>query len=434
MITLALILGFILGIAISYWRIHKLNSQLKQMLITFSDSADLTTALPAPSLVRRELAELYQTKQKLAEELEQQKNILEQSPTGYLEVDRDNQLLWCNQQARQLLNIDRWQPGQVRLLLELVRSYELDQLIEKTRTSQSKQVREWRYYLPQYAKDYQLSNSPPVFGQSVALKAFGLPLNRGKVGIFLENKQPLVELSRNRDRAFSDLTHELRTPLTSISLLAETLQKRLENPERSWADQILKEIERLMNLVQDWLEISRLQEDPSQYLNCESFNLRDLILGAWKTLIPLAQQKKITLKYTGKEEIILVADRAKLTQVFVNLFDNGIKHSPEGSLLRVEVANNQAQINNQEIVIDIIDYGDGFREEDLPYVFERLYRGESSRSREPSENSRRGSGLGLAIVKQFIQAHGGTVEAKNHPETKGAWIRLKLLGKFPLER
>jgi two-component system phosphate regulon sensor histidine kinase PhoR len=355
-----------------------------------------------------------------------QSTILDQSPTGYLQVDGDNQLLWCNQQARQLLHIDRWQPGQIRLLLELVRSYELDQLIEHTRNSQTAQVRQWLYYPTQYAKNHKFFDSPPSCAKSLTLKASGFPLPDGQVGVFLENQQPLVELSRSRERVFSDLIHELRTPLTSISLLAEALQKRVEDKERRWLGQMLKEIERLMSLIEDWLEISKLQEDSSPYLNYQDLNLQSLVLSAWDSLKPLAEQKEISLEYRGAKTIILQGDETRLMQIFVNLFDNAIKHSPPRGLTRVEVTCPLQKGKREEIVIHIIDCGGGFIEADLPHVFERLYRGESSRLRESSENKRRGSGLGLAIVQQFIQAHGGTIQAKNHPETGGAWMEIRL--------
>jgi two-component system phosphate regulon sensor histidine kinase PhoR len=85
------------------------------------------------------------------------------------------------------------------------------------------------------------------------------------------------------------------------------------------------------------------------------------------------------------------------------------------------------------IQIDIIDSGTGFSESDLPHVFERLYRGDASRQRQPvtSKSSvalarSSGSGLGLSIVQQIIQAHNGTIKASNHPETGGAWLQIKL--------
>ena len=85
--------------------------------------------------------------------------------------------------------------------------------------------------------------------RSLTLRTFSWPLPKGQVGVFLENRQPLVELSQNRYQWFSDLAHELRTPLTSIRLVAEALQGRLELPTRRWVDQLLNETNRLINLV-----------------------------------------------------------------------------------------------------------------------------------------------------------------------------------------
>ncbi|WP_013322034.1 sensor histidine kinase [Gloeothece verrucosa] len=442
MTTIAFILGILLGIGLAYWERSRFNRQLKRMLSTLSDTTDLIHSLPVLSLVRRELSYLYQQRQQLQKTIDDQKVILDLAPIGYLLLDGDNQLLWCNAVARELLRIDRWQPGHIRLLLELVRSYELDQLIEQTRSSQISQVREWTFYPSQYATKNHLNEdqTPKLYQTSVALKASSFPLANGQVGVFLENQQPLVELSRSRDRAFSDLTHELRTPLTSISLLAEALQKRLQNPERRWVEQMLKEIERLMKLVQDWLEISQLQEDPSQSLHYQTLDLKELMDSAWATLTPLARQKSITFSYSGPEHLPLEGDQERLTQVFVNLFDNAIKHSPDHSPILVEVmtpdtasTTQSAALLEKVIMIDIIDCGEGFLESDLPYVFDRLYRGEPSRARKTSEpdSSRHGSGLGLAIVQQIIQAHGGSVQAKNSPETGGAWMQIKLLKEPP---
>lgn len=429
------ILGVALGIGFHYWNQYRFKRQLAQILTASSDTADLITSLPSSSLVRREIAYLTQKCQALEEELQTWQTVLEGAPIGYLQVDAENQLLWCNQQARKLLKIDRWQPGQLRLLLELVRSYELDQLIEQTRSTQKPQGQEWVYYPTYYAAKGELSEREQLqlsSEKSIAIEAFTYPLPQGRVGVFLENRQPFVELSRSRDRAFSDLTHELRTPLTSISLVAEALQKRLQNPERRWVEQMLKETNRLINLVQEWLDLSQLQEAPDRHLSYQSVELRELIFAAWQSLTPLARQKEITLTYCASEPFYLQADRSRLTQVFLNLFDNSIKYSPPQSEIRVEVEA-ISEPKTSEILISIVDSGSGFSESDLPFIFDRLYRGDPSRARYPSPTqaietlpTRHGSGLGLAIAQQIIKAHGGSISAQNHPETGGAWLQLRL--------
>ncbi|MBR8826922.1 MAG: GHKL domain-containing protein [Gomphosphaeria aponina SAG 52.96 = DSM 107014] len=407
---IAFILGLTIGIAIYFWKENQKNSKIKKLLSSFSPNFDRVDSLPITSLVRREFTYVYEQRQQLEKELAILQDLLFFAPIAYLQVDEENQLLWCNEQAKQLLKIDRWQPGKQRLLLELVRSYEIDQLIEETRRTQEKQIKEWVFYITETQKT-----------RSLALKGFSYPLPAKQVGIFLENRQPLVELIRARDQTFSDLAHELKTPLTAIALVAEALQNRLQNPELGWVTKMLQQTQRLSNLVKDWLEISKLNENPTQHLHYQSLELQELILASWETLQPIAQQKEITLTYSGVAPISLEADRDRLTQVFLNLFDNSIKHS-----LPQEVINIEVQVNIKEIIINIIDSGKGFSEPDLPHVFERLYRGDPSRTRLAANFSQHGSGLGLAIVKQIINAHNGSITAKNHPATGGAWLQIIL--------
>lgn len=416
--------GLLIGLGFCWWRQYRINQQLRWMLVSLSDGKAEIAALPSLSLVRRELVRLNRENQQLRLELQTGDRLLEIAPIAYLRIDQDNQLLWCNQEAQQLLQLYRWQPGQVRLLLELVRSYELDQLIEKTRKLQQNQVEEWLFYPSNYSiyeQDVNAAKNVKSQQQALTLKGYAFPLPQEQVGVFLINQQPLVELTKSRDRALSDLTHELRTPLTAIRLVAEALEKRLEGREKRWVQQMLGEANRLFQLVQDWLELSQLQANPSQNLQYQSVELKSLILAVWQTLQPLADQKQIELSYLGDSECYLPGDQARLTQVFLNIVDNAIKHSPPQGIITIKLNSNQT-----EIVINISDTGSGFTERDLPYIFERLYRGDPSRARIDSDIPHQGSGLGLAIVKEIIEAHGGTITAHNHPDTGGASLEIKL--------
>ncbi|MGB3614703.1 MAG: sensor histidine kinase, partial [Elainellaceae cyanobacterium] len=128
--------------------------------------------------------------------------------------------------------------------------------------------------------------------------------------------------------------------------------------------------------------------------------------------------------------------------VVVNLLDNAIKYSPPWEPVQVclagSVTDGDACFDTaasttavSALQLDIIDAGPGFKDEDLPHIFERFYRADASRSRQPvvpggstAAYSIGGSGLGLAIVKQIVTAHHGTVVAKNHPEQGGGWIQV----------
>ncbi|MCS6782603.1 MAG: HAMP domain-containing sensor histidine kinase [Gloeomargarita sp. SKYBB_i_bin120] len=329
--------------------------------------------------------------------------ILHQLPWGCLVVDEDNQLLWCNPAAQALLRLRPWRPGQPRLLLELVRSYELDQLIERARNQAGVQTMEWTFYPAELTQ-------PPI-----PLRAMGQRLSTGEVVVFLENRQALVELTQARDRWITDLTHELKTPLTAMQLVAEALYARVDPPLQTWVSRLLGELQRLSRLVHNWLEMAQGHQPVR---NPTPVNLPALVQNVWQSLEPLAQQKNLRLDYVGPSELWLPGDELRLYQMLCNLLDNSIKYSPVDGVIRLVLTPQTAQ---QQVQIDILDQGPGFPPADLPHLFERFYQGQNHPQGYPH-----GTGLGLAIVRQIVQAHGGEIQAANHPEQGGAWVRIQL--------
>ncbi|MBW4564176.1 MAG: PAS domain-containing sensor histidine kinase [Mojavia pulchra JT2-VF2] len=431
-----LILGFCLGLAVGIgfwiWQQVQLNRYLGRVLKPLNSHSSKVALLMIPRL-RREIAMVKQQRQDLQQSLETYQELLDFAPLGYLQVDEENQLLWCNQQAREILYLERWQPGQVRLLLELVRSYELDRLIEQTRDCQQPRVKEWVFH-PSCENAAAMLEVKPL-----ALRASSFPLPKGQVGVFLENRQPLLDMNQVRDRSFSDLAHELRTPLTSIRLVGETLQNRLEPPLNRWVDRLMQEVDRLINLVQGWLDLTQMETNPTMQLHFETVEVRSLITCVWETLEPLAQRQHLNLHYSGAENLFIKVDRSRIYQVFLNLLDNSIKYSPPCTTIQVQAKilsvknNHKSNLASSYLEINIIDSGVGFSEADLPHVFERFYRGDKARTRYPVQEGNSttavvGSGLGLAIVRQIILAHGGSIKAMNHPESGGAWIQVQLPG------
>lgn len=417
------VVPFFLGLAVAFglwvWQQIRLKSKLRRLLETF-DTEVSEVSLPLIPRLRREIALQNQRHQELLSQLQTWETILKSAPIGYLQVDEENQLLWCNQKARELLGLQKWEPGQVRLLLELVRSYELDRLIEQTRDRQAPQEHEWLHY-PDCADAAAMSNL-----QKISLRAFSLPLSQDKVGVFLENRQPIVDIIQARDRLVSDLAHELKTPLTSIRLVVETLQQQIELPKRRLIDRLLPEVDRLINLVQNWLEISHLELEPHKKLNLQPVELASLIASVWQNLEPIAQANHLQLSYSEPNTVWIQADKSRLTQVFLNLLHNSIKYSPAESTIYAIVNLLPTKTAPKQVQINFIDCGQGFPAADLPYVFDRLYRCEPDRTRHVMESIVTGSGLGLAIAQQIILAHGGTIKAKNHPDTGGAWLQIEL--------
>ncbi len=429
MFELGFCLGLAVGIGFWVWQQFQLNRYLKQVLQPLS-ARSYSVALPMIPRLRDEITNFKHQGQYLQQQLQTYQDLLEFAPIGYLQVDEENQLLWCNEQAREILYLERWQPGQVRLLLELVRSYELDRLVEQTRDRASLQIKEWVFHP-------SCENAAAMLEvKSMVLRATSLPLPKGQVGVFLENRQSLLDINQARDRAFSDLAHELRTPLTSIRLVVETLQHRLDSPLKRWVDRLMVEVDRLINLVQSWLDLTQLETNPKMQLHCQALDLRSLLNSVWETLEPLSQRNQIEFSYSGPDHLWINADQSRMYQVFINLLDNCIKYSPACASIYVEAKIlSEKYTDNKErgspmMEINIIDSGVGFSEEDLPHVFERFYRGDIARTRslvgEKNSSTVVGSGLGLSIVRQIILAHGGSIKAMNHPEIGGAWMQIQL--------
>jgi two-component system, OmpR family, phosphate regulon sensor histidine kinase PhoR len=419
-ISISAISGLLVGAGSCYlWRESHAKQQLRQVLAVMEASEHREDiSLPLVSQLRRRAIITQQQQQQLQEQLFGWQSLLQSAPIGYLQLDVENQVMWCNQKAQNLLQIHNWDAGKTRLLLELVRSYELDRFIEKVRSSQVANELIWQFHF-----GYQeAANS-----QSIWLKANSIPLAAGAIAVFIESQQDRVDAATSQERWLGDLAHEIRTPLTAIYLLAETLQAKVPDNLTRWADRILKETNRSIDLVQHFSELSRLETSATQHLRLVEVDLMRLIDDVWHTLAPIAAQKQIEFTRTDLPQLLLEIDTARFTQVLINLFDNSIKYCPDRGHIWIDI---QPQ-GSDRVEIDFYDDGSGLTPTDLPYIFNRLYRGDVSRQRIPTSNSNlnpqtTGSGLGLAIVRQIILAHQGTIVANNHPTTGGAWFRIML--------
>lgn len=457
MVIFGFLLGLFVGLLLLGWYYIQLNARLKRLTRKLQPEMLKLSFSPTSRLTRAIAAYVYD-QQVLHQQLEVWSQVLQAAPIGFLQIDEENRLIRCNPKACETLHIQLSPLAPPRLLLELVRSYELDQLIEQTRQSGQPCQREWTFH--------PTSPDPSLLSQQVSypLRAYSISLPKAQVGVFLENRQEAVSLAQQRDRWISDVAHELKTPLTSIRLVAETLRLRLEQPHRDWLDRLLNETIRLSSLVQELLDLSQLEARPVPRLRFQTVDLNSLVQSAWMGLEPLARRKQLCLRYVGPEQIQIRADESRLHRAVLNLLDNSIKYSPPHKEIQVKVRCEETSPTSRRILLEVIDSGPGFPESALPHIFERFYRADPSRTRHqpalpslsptsstaernpslsnstetvPVESqtplpTSSGSGLGLAIVQQIVEAHGGSITASNHPETHGAWIQIFLPAIDPL--
>lgn len=221
--------------------------------------------------------------------------------------------------------------------------------------------------------------------------------------VLADDQTEIVALERARQDFMSNVSHELRTPLASVKLMLETV---LTSPDDEAADlflpQALAQVDRLTALVRQLLDQARVQSG-QMVLELREVDLERVAAPIVASFEPAASSGGVSLNLRALRPVRLEADPGRLAQIFVNLIDNALRHTPEGGAVTVEL-----DADGGDAVVRVRDSGMGIPFRDLPHVFERFYVVDRSRARESS-----GAGLGLSIVKQIADAHGGSVEVES---------------------
>jgi two-component system phosphate regulon sensor histidine kinase PhoR len=243
------------------------------------------------------------------------------------------------------------------------------------------------------------------------LELLTLPGRDRWVSVVIQSRRSLEAQLDQQERWVSDVAHELRTPLTALLLVGDSLAGQVEGRGGVLVERLQREIARLQLLVSDLLELSRLENtllrQSERYVELD---LVERVSAAWSSLGPLADQRGIALQLSATAGAPLRGDPSLLHRALLNLFDNALRHSPDGSTVEVSVAP-----SGNWWLLSVRDHGGGLSEEDQERMFERFYRGDPSRDRSLRAGSQRaGSGLGLAIVQQIAVTHGGRVQGRNH--------------------
>jgi two-component system phosphate regulon sensor histidine kinase PhoR len=216
----------------------------------------------------------------------------------------------------------------------------------------------------------------------------------------------LKRLEAVRRDFVANVSHELKTPVTSIKGFTETLlDGASEDPEasRRFLQIIAGQADRLNSIIEDLLALSTLEATREGRPALVEADVCDVVTVAMEICGPKAQAKGIRMDAACTPEAHAPINPPLLEQAVVNLIDNAVKYSPEGSEVHVSL-----EQSHDQIVIRVADYGPGIAREHLPRLFERFYRVDKARSRDLG-----GTGLGLSIVKHIAQVHGGRVSVES---------------------
>ena len=238
--------------------------------------------------------------------------------------------------------------------------------------------------------------------------------------LFKRFNKMVAELERaaqQRRNLTADIAHELRTPLHIIQGNLEGIVDGVYQPTPEHINNTLDETKLLARLVND-LQTLSLAETGQLPLHPTRFLLTDLIHDLTSSFASQAASLGIDLKTKLSDPSQqITADYDRLNQVLSNLISNSLRHTPKGGEISIET---ESIVGEQRSVrIKIKDSGEGIASEDLPFIFDRFWRGDKSRS------ERTHSGLGLAITKQLVQAHNGKIEAQSEPG-KGSTFIIEL--------
>ncbi|MGI5353271.1 sensor histidine kinase [Streptomyces sp. CA-250714] len=257
-------------------------------------------------------------------------------------------------------------------------------------------------------------------GDALAVSARVAPLGSRLVLLLVEDLTEARRIEAVRRDFVANVSHELKTPVGALSLLSEAVLDASEDPEavERFAGRMQNEATRLTNLVQELIDLSRVQnDDPLE--DSESVRVDELVTEAIERSRQSADNKQITLLAGGTEGLHVWGNRGQLAAALGNLVENAVNYSPART--RVKVAGRRTQSPGGDLIeISVTDQGIGISDRDKERIFERFYRVDPARSRATG-----GTGLGLSIVKHVAASHGGEVTVWS-AEGQGSTFTLRL--------
>ncbi|MDX1359555.1 MAG: HAMP domain-containing sensor histidine kinase, partial [Clostridia bacterium] len=212
----------------------------------------------------------------------------------------------------------------------------------------------------------------------------------------------LQEEDSMRKRLSNDIVHELKTPIAVLSTNIEAILDGVYKADDERMSVLLSQTNRLARLVNNLSDLTMLETE-SKNDRHNQVNLTNVLESIFTVYMPAASDKNIDLQKEIENDLLVNGNEDRLLQVFVNILSNSMKYTDEGGNITI-----RAFSSGGDIVCEVEDNGIGIDDKDLPFIFNRFYRGDESRSRETG-----GSGIGLAIAKAVVSSHGGEIKVNS---------------------
>lgn len=388
------VIVFVFTFVISMKLVRTIMKPLNELEEVTSRIAGGDLHIRAKAKTNDELGTLGETFNKMADQLQSKINevmdkqnrlesIVKSMESGVIAVDLDNNIIIMNPYAKRIFGIKDDITGEK--IYDYIQDFDINCFLNED---------------DEIAKEIKILH--PAERELKIKKAFILS-GREKIGkvIAVQDISDIKRLENMRSQFVANVTHELKTPLTSIKGFAETLKYvEDEKTREKFLDIIDNEAERLSRLISDILVLSKIES--STTTEDEDFMPYKVIDEVISIVKNMAESKNISLIIEKSEkDIKLHGDKDKFLQLVLNLTENGIKYSNEGSTVKI-----RSLIKNGDYVLQVEDNGIGIPKEDIPRIFERFYRVDKSRKSG-------GTGLGLAIVKHIVKIFNGEINIES---------------------
>lgn len=333
--------------------------------------------------------------------------IIDNTQQGIMIIDRERKILKINNSILSLFYMKREDVLNNKTIIAL-NNQKLENLISRTFDKLAPQENNIVFFEDE-EKHLEVETIPIIFDQYSSDEK----IKKEKSGmvellIFFRNVTPEVEFSRLRSQFVDNISHEMRTPLTSIGGYLETIledDSMSQEKIKDYLSKSLKEVGRLNYLIKDVLNLSSI-EYRRNILFEKEHNLIEIVEDVIKSLSFLAKQNNVEINFKfDNNPVNYQTDEELFRQMVRNIIENSIFYAGEGSRLNVDIKE-----EDSKIMLTFRDNGIGINKDELPYVFQRFYRGKNPKSSNPI-----GSGLGLSIVKHTVDLYKGKISVSSIP-------------------
>lgn len=388
---------------------HKLSNQNYTVRYSGKGSGDLQEL----GNTMNDLAEnLENQTQELIQNDERLRKLMNHLVIGVMLLNEDKEIVMVNAAMESILHLPK-DKMIGKTYLEVISSYGISHLVEQVYRTKKSENKEIYFYHPK--EQIVDANIVPIASRTSG---------ETDLIVLLYDITEIRRLEKVRSDFVANVSHELRTPITALKGFSETLlDGAMEDKEilEQFLNIMLKESLRLEMLINDILELSRLEQRQVP-MNIEKINISNVVKETLALFQKPAEEKRMTLEFHGEKELFVWADSHRVKQILSNLVNNSLVYTPEKGTIQLNVTQ-----QGKDAVITVTDNGIGIAEEKLNRVFERFYRIDQARSRNSG-----GTGLGLSIVKHLIENMNGSISVESKLGL-GTTVTVKIPLNIPLE-